>query len=153
MQKFMQYIPSNGELAFTVDTSKPFIYHVVHRNFKGFKYRPVEFSANNETSAIISLLEDIWFKFEEIRECEIDEIVYGFSECNVFPSTICNAFENLYRNGYVVFTDNKGFILDNLTRPIPKVWFHFTKKFHDLLSKENIENKKFESIKVSDVII
>ncbi len=150
----LQYITNDNQLCFEVDTSKPFIYHVVYRNFKGFKIRPPEFSVNSEASAILSLLEDIWFKFQEIRESEIDEIVIGFSECNVLPSTICNAFEEFNKHGYVVFTDSKGYILENVKRPIPKVWYHFTEKFHNLLSKSMTnEKKKFDHIKVSDVII
>ena len=150
----LQYIPNNNELFFEVDTSKPFIYHVVYRNFTGFHTRPPEFSMNSDASAILSLLEDIWFKFKEIRECEIDEIVLGFSECNILPSTVCNAFEEFHKHGYVVFTDQKNYILEHVKRPFPKIWFHFTEKFHSLLSKETAsENKKFDHIVVSDVII
>lgn len=114
--------------------------------YNGLKYNPEDIKQDSPAGVVFYNLNLCYQHGKNVSEGCVEDVIWGFRQSGIPANIVVDGFTELYRLGYLNFTDPNGTML--LGTFNEKAWYQWTRKFYSLL----LEGNQKQEILISDSI-
>ena len=129
---------------------KPQGLRTVKHSYHGLKIQPEDFQQESPAGVLFYNLQLCYQHQKNVSEGMIGDVIWGFRQSGIPGNIVMDGFTELYRLGYLGFTDPNGIQL--LGTFNDKAWYKWSQKFFSLLEDKDVpaEVTIVDSIKPED---
>jgi hypothetical protein len=132
---------------------KPQGLRIVKHSFTGLKANPDDFSQESPAGVVFYNLQICYQNGGNVSEGSVGDVIWGFRQSGIPGNIVMDGFTELYRLGYLDFTDPNGIQL--LGSFNEKAWYKWSPKYFGLLQDANQKSDVLisDSIKPEDTTV